>query len=149
MKFGMNKKNLFLVTAIMVFALSVVSVTYAYFALTVSNNVATATVGDANLVLSVTKKNPTSSSASSHMVPQKESGLSKAVSTTYNCVDSNNNKQEVVYVVRVIDDEAPKYQVSGNEVEDKVEIEKVYDDAFKNEIKKYSGKDVSQILPVF
>ncbi len=74
---------------------SITGATYAYFALTASNNATiTGTVGGATLSLTVTKSFPT---VTTSMIPQLESTLEEAISTTYSCVDGNNNVVCQVY----------------------------------------------------
>ena len=90
-----KKKNFFLSLGLIVFALCVTGATYAYFALTASNNAITGTVGGATLTLTVNKIVPTNTTT--NMIPQLESTLDEAISSTYNCVDDHDNVVCQVY----------------------------------------------------
>ncbi len=93
----LQKKNkfIYLGLTLIVLIFSITGATYAYFALTATNNTTiTGTVGGATLSLTVTKSFPT---ATTNMVPQLESTLDEAISTTYSCVDENNNVVCQVY----------------------------------------------------
>jgi len=95
-----NKKSIFFICMILVLMFSITATTYAYFALSASNSTAmTGTAGTSNLSLGVTKITPSSNTGA--MVPQLESALDSAVSTTYNCVDDNNNVVCHVYKMEV------------------------------------------------
>ncbi len=87
----MQKKYKFIYLSLALFILifSITGATYAYFALSASNNnTIMGTAGTASLSLTVTKSFPTSTAS---MVPQLESALDKAISTTYSCIDGNGN----------------------------------------------------------
>ncbi len=93
----LQKKNkfIYLGLTLIVLIFSITGATYAYFALTASNNTTiTGTVGGATLSLTVTKSFPT---VTTNMVPQLESTLDEAISTTYSCVDGNSNVVCQVY----------------------------------------------------
>ncbi len=90
-----KKKFTYLGLTLIILMLSITGATYAYFALTASNNsTITGTVGGATLSLTVTKSFPT---ATTNMVPQLESTLDEAISDTYSCVDGNSNVVCQVY----------------------------------------------------
>ncbi len=90
-----KNKFIYLGLTLIVLIFSITGATYAYFALTASNNTTiTGTVGGATLSLTVTKSFPTSTT---NMVPQLESTLDDAISTTYSCVDGNGNVVCQVY----------------------------------------------------
>ncbi len=90
-----KNKYIYLGLTLIVLMFSITGATYAYFALTASNNTTiTGTVGGATLSLTVTKSFPTTTTS---MVPQLESTLNDAISTTYSCVDGNNNVVCQVY----------------------------------------------------
>lgn len=90
------------ITLLLALFLSVTGATYAYFAISATNNTITGTAATVNLTLDVTKVFPTSTSWESStkvMVPQLSSALSKALKS--GCVDDNNNVVCQVYHINV------------------------------------------------
>ena len=96
-----KKKKYAIVITFLVLMICITGGTYAYFALTASNNSVTGSVGGASLNLSVTKIYPTSEHNSKNMIPQLESTLDEAISTSHKCVDGNGNVICQVYSATV------------------------------------------------
>ena len=96
-----KKKKYAIVITFLVLMICITGGTYAYFALTASNNSVTGSVGGASLNLSVTKVYPTSEHNSKNMIPQLESTLDEAISTTNKCIDGNGNVICQVYSATV------------------------------------------------
>lgn len=57
--------------------------------------------------------------------------------------DYNNNSSEITYIVKVVDTEAPKFEVEGEKVETTKAIPMYYDAVFAEDLKKYSGSQES------
>ena len=96
-----KKKKYAIVITFLVLMICITGGTYAYFALTASNNSVTGSVGGASLNLTVTKVYPTSEHNSKNMIPQLESTLDEAISTTNKCIDGNGNVICQVYSATV------------------------------------------------
>ena len=91
-----KKKIISLVVITLILIVSIASATYAYFALSASDNETIGgTVGGVSLELTVSKELPVSTPST--MIPQLESTLEDAVSNEYNCIDDNNNVVCQVY----------------------------------------------------
>ena len=93
-----KKKIRYLVLLIFVVMFTVTGGTYAYLAFTASNNTIVGTTATAGLGLVVERKLPSDVGV---MVPQLESGLGSAISTTYSCIDGNGNTVCQVYKATV------------------------------------------------
>ena len=96
-----KKKKYAIVITFLVLMICITGGTYAYFALTASNNSVTGSVGGASLNLTVTKVYPTSEHNSKNMIPQLESTLDEAISLEHKCVDGNGNVICQVYSATV------------------------------------------------
>ena len=96
-----KKKRYAIVITFLVLMICITGGTYAYFALTASNNSVTGSVGGASLNLEVTKVYPTSEHNNKNMIPQLESTLDEAISTTNKCIDGNGNVICQVYSATV------------------------------------------------
>ena len=96
-----KKKRYAIVITFLVLMICITGGTYAYFALTASNNSVTGSVGGASLNLTVSKVYPTSEHNNKNMIPQLESTLGDAISDEYNCVDGNGNVVCQVYSATV------------------------------------------------
>ena len=99
-----SKKILTLIVLIAVFMLSTTSATYAYFAISATNSVATGTAATVNLTLNVSRATPTTakwSSSTTVMVPQLDAGLGTAMNATNSCVDGNGNVVCQVYKIQI------------------------------------------------
>ena len=96
-----KKKKYAIVITFLVLMICITGGTYAYFALTASNNSVTGSVGGASLNLSVTKVYPTNEHNSKNMIPQLESTLDEAISLDHKCVDGNGNVICQVYSATV------------------------------------------------
>ena len=96
-----KKKRYAIIISFLVLMICITGGTYAYFALTASNNSVTGTVGGASLNLTVTKVYPTSEHNSKNMIPQLESTLDEAISLDHKCVDGNGNVICQVYKATV------------------------------------------------
>lgn len=95
--------------------------TYAFFALTATNNTATGTAASASLTLSVTQATAggadSGSTKTNVMVPQKEAALGTAMGSAsnkdYKCVDGNGNTVCKVYTVEVTNGSTAAVRVIG------------------------------------
>ena len=96
-----KKKKYAIVITFLVLMICITGGTYAYFALTASNNSVTGSVGGASLNLTVTKVYPTSEHNSKNMIPQLESTLDEAISLEHKCIDGNGNVICQVYSATV------------------------------------------------
>ena len=72
-----KKKRYAIIISFLVLMICITGGTYAYFALTASNNSVTGSVGGASLNLTVSKVYPTSEHDSKNMIPQLESTLDR------------------------------------------------------------------------
>lgn len=91
---------------VMIFTLMICTTgaTYAYFAISATNSVATGTAATVELDLDVEKVTPTStkwSSSTQVMVPQLDAGLGTAMNSSNSCVDGNGNVVCQVYRIRI------------------------------------------------
>ena len=85
--------------------------TYAYFAFSAKNeNTITGTAATTGLNLLVERKLPTTVGV---MVPQLESGLGSAISTTYSCIDGNNNTVCQVYKATITNNGTGSVELNG------------------------------------
>ena len=100
-KVNEKKKKYAIVITFLVLMICITGGTYAYFALTASNNSVTGSVGGASLNLTVTKVYPTSEHNSKNMIPQLESTLDEAISLEHKCIDGNGNVICQVYSATV------------------------------------------------
>lgn len=89
------------------------SATYAYFAISATNNVATGTAATASLTLTVTEAALKTTTNSGVMVPQKESYLAAAMNSTNKCIDGNANIICKVYTVTVTNTSTAAVRVKG------------------------------------
>ena len=96
-----KKKRYAIIISFLVLMICITGGTYAYFALTASNNSVTGSVGGASLNLTVSKVYPTSEHNSKNMIPQLESTLDEAISLEHKCVDGNGNVICQVYSATV------------------------------------------------
>ena len=96
-----KKKKYAIVITFLVLMICITGGTYAYFALTASNNSVTGSVGGASLNLTVTKVYPTSEHNNKNMIPQLESTLDEAISLDHKCIDGNGNVICQVYSATV------------------------------------------------
>lgn len=100
---------------IMIFTLMICTTgaTYAYFAISATNNVMTGTAATASLTLSVTQAALKNSTNTGVMVPQRESALGTAMNSTNKCVDGNNNIICKVYTITVTNTSTAAVKVKG------------------------------------
>ena len=84
--------------------------TYAYYALTASNNSIAGTAGEADLSLEVVNQHPNNEE---YLVPQLEKGLATAISSNYNCVDDNNNTVCQVYSIKITNTGTANVEING------------------------------------
>ncbi len=84
--------------------------TYAYYALTASNNSIAGTAGEADLSLEVVDQYPNNEE---YLVPQLEQGLETAISSNYNCVDDNNNTVCQVYSIKITNTGTATVKING------------------------------------
>ena len=104
---------------IMVFTLMICTTgaTYAYFAISATNGVATGTAATVGLNLSVTKVTPTTakwSSSTQVMVPQLDAGLATAMNSTNSCVDGNGNVICQVYKIAIENTSTSAVKLKGS-----------------------------------
>ncbi len=94
----MNKKKIMYLTfGILTLIITITGSTYAYFALSTSNNNSiTGTTADVGLTLNVVKLKP-NTNTTDYLVPQLESALGTAINNTNNCKDANTNTVCQVY----------------------------------------------------
>ena len=92
------KRVSLIIIGIFCYALLIIGGTYAYYALTASNNSIAGTAGEADLSLEVVDQHPNNEE---YLVPQLEKGLETAISSNYNCVDDNNNTVCQVYSIKI------------------------------------------------
>ena len=99
-----TKKILATFVMIITLMFCIISATYAYLAFTASNNIATGTIAESGLTLTITQQTlggPKSGTAGTVMVPQLSSSLETAMGTDYKCVDRNGNIVCKVYKIDI------------------------------------------------
>lgn len=107
-----SKKILTMIVLIVVLMVCTTSATYAYFALSATNNAATGTAATANMTLSVTRATMKSTNTGV-MVPQSESALASAMNSTNQCVDANGNIICEVYTITITNTSTAAVKVKG------------------------------------
>lgn len=95
-----SKKILTMLVLVFTLMICTTGATYAYLAFSATNNVATGTVAESGLTLTVTQATLKTGNTSV-MVPQLESTLGTAMNSTNQCVDGNNNIVCKVYTITV------------------------------------------------
>lgn len=108
-----SKKILTLIILIVTLMVCTTSATYAYFALSATNNVATGTAATASLTLTVTQAALKSNTNTGVMVPQKESALGTAMNSTNKCLDANSNIICKVYTIVIKNNSTAAVKVKG------------------------------------
>jgi len=103
--------NKYIICFIFVYAICCVGGTYAYFALSASNNSIVGIAADIDLDLKVERIIPTS--GSNAMVPQLENALGTAISSEYNCIDDNDNVVCQVYKATVTNTSTANVSLNG------------------------------------
>ena len=96
-----NRKRNAIIFSILTLMICVIGGTYAYFALTASNNSISGAVGGASLELSVNKMFPSSEHDEKNMIPQLYATLDEAISDKHSCIDGNGNVICQVYQATV------------------------------------------------
>lgn len=99
-----SKKILTMIVLIAVLMVCTTGATYAYFAISAVNNVATGTAATVGLNLGVSRVTPTTAkwtASTQVMVPQLDAGLSTAMNSTNSCVDGNGNVVCQVYKITI------------------------------------------------
>ena len=104
------KRVSLIIVGIFCYALLIIGGTYAYYALTASNNSIAGTAGEADLSLEVVNQHPNNEE---YLVPQLEKGLATAISSNYNCVDDNNNTVCQVYSIKITNTGTATVKVNG------------------------------------
>ena len=104
------KRVSLIIIGIFCYALLVTGGTYAYYALTASNNSIAGTAGEADLSLEVVNQHPNNEE---YLVPQLEKGLATAISSNYNCVDDNNNTVCQVYSIKITNTGTATVKING------------------------------------
>lgn len=107
-----SRKIVTIFVLIMTLMVCTTGATYAYFALTATNNVATGTAASASLTLNV-QEAALKTTNTGVMVPQKESALGTAMNSTNKCVDGNGNIVCKVYTVTVTNGSSAAVRVIG------------------------------------
>ena len=108
-----KKKIRYTIIGVLVLLITITSSTYAYFAITASNSTTvTSTVASVGLVLNVEKITPENSGVDV-LIPQLESALGSAISSTYNCIDDNNNTVCQVYKASLTNNGNATVRVKG------------------------------------
>lgn len=112
-----TKKIFTLIILIFTLMVGTTGATYAYFALTATNNVATGQAATASLTLNVTEAalGGTSSGATKtgKMVPQNVEALGTAMGTNYKCVDGNGNTVCKAYTITVTNGSTAAVRIIG------------------------------------
>ena len=99
-----SKKILTMLVMIFTLMICTTSATYAYFAISATNNAATGTAATVGLNLAVSRVTPTTAkwtASTQVMVPQLDAALGTAMNTTNSCVDGNNNVICQVYKITI------------------------------------------------
>ena len=104
------KRVCLIIIGIFCYTLLVTGGTYAYYALTASNNSIAGTAGEADLSLEVVNQHPNNEE---YLVPQLEKGLATAISSNYNCVDDNNNTVCQVYSIKIANTGTANVEING------------------------------------
>lgn len=107
-----SKKIFTMLILVVTLVICTTSATYAYFALSATNNVATGTAATVSLTLNVTQATLKTSNTAV-MVPQKEVALASAMNSTNQCVDANGNIICKVYTVTVTNTSSAAVKVNG------------------------------------
>lgn len=112
-----TRKIVTMIAMVCVLMLCTTGATYAFFALTANNAVATGTAASASLTLTVTEATLGGTSSGTtktgKMVPQKEATLSTAMGTSYACVDGNGNTVCKVYTITVTNGSSAAVKLNG------------------------------------
>lgn len=107
-----SKKIITMLILIFILMVCTTGATYAYFALSATNNTATGTVATANLSVTVTPV-ALKTGNTGIMVPQLETALGTAMNDTNKCVDGNNNIICKAYTIVVTNDSTAAVKVKG------------------------------------
>lgn len=108
-----SKRNVTLLTLIVVLILSVTGVTYAYFAISASNsNTITGTAATASLDLTVTKNYPTKTNTGV-MVPQLSTTTALSGAVSEGCVDDNNNIVCEIFTIKIENNGTAQVRING------------------------------------
>lgn len=108
-----SKKIFTMLILIFTLMICTTSATYAFFALSATNSAISGTAATANLTLSVTQADLKTGTNTGVMVPQLETALTSAMSTTNKCVDGNGNIICKVYTITVTNDSSAAAKVVG------------------------------------
>lgn len=112
-----SKKIFTMLVLIFTLMVCTTGATYAYFALSATNNVMTGTAANASLSLSVSQASLGGTSSGTTqtnvMVPQLESTLGTAMGANYKCVDGNGNLVCKVYTITVTNTSTAAVKVVG------------------------------------
>lgn len=108
-----SKKITTIIVLILTLAFCTTGATYAFFALSKSDNTTiTGTAATSTLELTVAQNFPTKTNTGV-MVPQRESALGTAMGSTYGCVDGNSNVVCRVYTITIKNTSTAKVVVNG------------------------------------
>lgn len=112
-----SRKIVTMVVMVCALMLCTTGATYAYFALTATNNVATGTAATASLTLAVSEATLggtlSGTTQTNKMVPQEDTTLGTAMGTSYKCVDGNGNTVCKVYSITVTNGSTAAVKVIG------------------------------------
>jgi len=106
-----SKKIFTMLVLVFTLMICTTGATYAYFALSATNNVMTGTAATANLTLTV--QTASLKSNTGVMVPQLESTLGTAMNSTNQCVDANGNMVCKAYTITVTNGSSAGVKVKG------------------------------------
>lgn len=113
-----SKKILTLVVLIAVFMACTTSATYAYFAISASNdNTLKGTTATVGLTLTVTEQalggTSSGTTQTGKMVPQLTNYIGTAIGANYKCIDANGNTVCKVYHIKIVNDSDAAVRVNG------------------------------------
>lgn len=115
-----NKKNIAIITGIIIaiFIISTISYTYAYFAFSKNDtDTITGNASTASISLAVEKIIPTTSNSNLKLVPLLDSAIGNAVSGMggkSSCIDSNNNLSCQIYKITVQNTGSTNLRIQGS-----------------------------------
>lgn len=107
-----SKKIFTMLVLIFTLMICTTGATYAYFAISATNNTMTGTAASASLTLTVTQATLKSSNTNV-MVPQLESSLGTAMNSTNKCVDGNGNIVCKAYTITITNASTAAVTVKG------------------------------------
>ena len=107
-----NKKISYVVIAVLCLVITITGATYAFFALQISSNNIVGTTANVGLILNVDKISP-ETQGMDDLIPQLESALGTAISSTHKCIDGNSNVVCQVYRATITNNGSSNVKLSG------------------------------------